>query len=231
LYHKSVQYIPNQRVLCNFVVHINKLCSMKKVLEISRPKSNSYIIWEHLMKSAVAFIGTFAMLFFGPMMAGSRSRGVDAEDRLSFKIIQYLIEHPEVQIGLSVFAVVILNIYIIFKNQKIKYIVKIEYDDSVIQMELTNLYYSKKQQIEIPTKDFEFYIENSVTEDNEKRQKIVFRNTLENRTVGEINTKHFFWSDHMIQLRNVIQELEQYRKISITANNRKPGLSALTKWK
>lgn len=98
-------------------------------------------------------------------------------------------------------------------------------------MELTNLYDSKKQQIEIPSNNFEFYIENSVIEDNEKIQKIIFRNTIENRIIGEIITKDFFWSEHMIQLKNVIQELEQYRKMNVTANNRKPGLSFLTKWK
>jgi hypothetical protein len=74
------------------------------------------------------------------------------------------------------------------------------------------LYFSKKQQIEIPIVNFDFYVENSVTEDNEKRQKIVFRNTKENKIVGEINPKHFLWSEHLVQLKNVIQVLEQYRK-------------------
>lgn len=171
------------------------------------------------------------MLFFGPLLLGSRSRTGEVEDSLSFNLIQYLFEHPEVQIGLSVLAVVFINIYIVFKNQKMKYIVKMEYDDSVIQMELTNLYYSKKQLVETPTKDFEFFIENSVSDDNEKHQKIVFRNALENNILGEINLQHFFWSEELVQLKNLIKELEQFRKKSIITNNRKPGLSTLIKWK
>lgn len=183
------------------------------------------------MKSAVAFIGTFAMLFFGPMMAGSRNRGMDAENSLSYKIIHYLIEHPEVQIGLSVVAVVITNCYILIKNQTVKYIVKIEFDERAIRMELTNLYYTKRKQIEIPATHFEFYIENSVTGDNEKRQKIVFRNTVDQSIIGEINTKHFLWSEHLLQLKNVILELNEYRTLNKTENNHKSVLSAFMKWK
>jgi hypothetical protein len=203
---------------------------LKKILEIARPKRNNFIIWEHLIKSTVAFTGTFAMLFFGPLMAGSKGNDGDTENSLVLQIILYVINHPEIPIGLSALAVVIANVYIVFKNQQIKYIVKIEYDESKIQLELTNLYYTKRQQIEIPTADFEFYFEDSITEDHEKLQKIVFRNTFENRSIGEINPKHFFWSEHLIQVKNVIQELKEYRKKSITATKRQPGLSTFIKW-
>lgn len=203
---------------------------MKKLLEIPKPQSNSFIIWEHLIKSAVAFIGTFALLFFGPMMLGRR-RNVNGEDSLTFKLVQYIIEHPEIQVGISVLAVLFTNFYIIIKNKKIKYIIKIEQGEETIRMELTNLYYTKSQQIEISKSDFEFYFENSVTRDNEKRQTIVFNNKRDNKTIGEINTQHFFWSEYSLQLRKVIHELKEYRTPNKTANNRTLGLSSLTKWK
>ncbi len=203
---------------------------MKKLLETPKPQSNSFIIWEHLLKSAVAFIGTFAMLFFGPMMLG-RSRSVNGEDSLTFKFVQYLIEHPEIQIGLSVLAVLITNFYIFIKNKKIKYIIKIEQDEKTIRIELTNLYYTKSKQTEIPKSDFEFYFKNSITQDNEKRQTIVFNNTRDNKIIGEINTKHFFWSEHSLQLRKVINELKEYRTPNKITKSRKLGLNSLTNWK
>jgi hypothetical protein len=153
------------------------------------------------------------------MIAGSKNKGAGSEDSLSFKVIQYLFEHPEVYIGLSALAVVIANSYIVFKNQKIKYIAEIARNENSIQLEIVNLYYTKRQVAEIPTVDFEFYVENSTTNSNEKRQKIIFRDKLNNKTVGEINPKHFFWSDHLIQLRTVIQELKEYRKMNLTKHN------------
>lgn len=185
---------------------------MKTLLNISKPKGRSFIFWEHLLKSVVAFIGTFAMLFFGPMMLGSKSRGVDAEDRLSYTIIKFIIEHPEIQIGLSVLAVVIINIYIIFKNHKIKHITHLAHDENHIQIELTNLYFSKTKKVEIPTANFEYSIEKLRTYNNEKRLKIIFRNKSKNTIIGEINPKHSFWSEHLIQLKGMIQELNAYRK-------------------
>lgn len=203
---------------------------MKKLLDIPKPQSNSFIIWEHLLKSAVAFIGTFALLFFGPMMLG-RSTRVNGEDGLSFKIVQYLIEHPEIQVGLSILAILIANFYILIKNKKIKYIVKIEQDEKAIILHLTNLYYTKSRLIEISNSDFEFYFKNSVTQDNEKRQTIVFNKKRDNKTIGEINTKHFFWSEHRIQIMKVINELKPYRTPNRIGKSRKLGINSLTKWK
>lgn len=188
--------------------------TMNKFLDITKPESNSFIIWEHLMKSAVAFIGTFAMLFFGPMMLGSSRGGNNSENSLSYQLIEYFIKHPEVQIGLSLLAVVIMNGYIFYKNRKVKYIVKIEQDAPVIRLELTNLYFSRRTQVEILATDFEFTVENSVSENNEKRQKIIFRNKIDNKTIGEIDPKHFLWSEHLVQLKNMIRELDQFRSIS-----------------
>lgn len=198
---------------------------MNVVLEILKPKSNSFILWEHLLKSAVAFVGTFAMLFFGPLMLGSRNRSGNSENSLSYIIIEYFIEHPEVKIGISVLALVAMNIYVFVKNQKVNYIVKIASDANVINLTLTNMYFSKMKQIEIPLSDFEFYLESKVSDNTEKKQKLVFKRRSENNTIGEINPKHFFWADHLLQVRNVMHELKTYRVENINATNRKSGIS------
>ncbi len=203
---------------------------MKTLLEIPKPKSNSFIIWEHVLKSAVAFAGTFALLFFGPIMLGARRKGGDSEDSLSYNAVEFILNHPEVHVGASVLAVVIMNLFILVKNRKIKYITKIGIDEDKVQIELVNLYFTRRNQISIPKSDFDFYIKSSVSDDNEKKQTIIFRNTRESRVVGEIKPSHFFWSEQIIQLRNMIGELKDYRAENRTKRDGAPGITTLTKW-
>jgi hypothetical protein len=112
-----------------------KDAQMKKILEIPRPKSNSFIVWEHLMKSAIAFTGTFAMLFFGPIIFGGRKSAYRNNDHFVTSIIKNLFDHPLLYFGLCVLAVAIINAYIVYTNRKIKYTTKIEFDDEKIQLE------------------------------------------------------------------------------------------------
>jgi hypothetical protein len=74
------------------------------------------------------------------------------------------------------------------------------------------LYFSKTKRVEIPTDEFEYSIEKLRTYNNEKRQKITFRNKSKNTVIGEINPKHSFWSEYLIQIKSMIQELNKYRK-------------------
>ncbi len=185
---------------------------MKQLLEIPRPLKNGFIIWEHTLKSVVAFVGTFAMLFFGPMMLGSRHRVNDVDDRLAVKFVLYILENPGVHIGLSVLAVLLTNVYLLRKNRKMRYVVGIALDEEIISFELTNLYYSKKSRIELPLSDFEFSIETKVSEINEKKRKIIFNNKMNQSNIGFIDPDHLFWSDHLIKIRNVIKELGEYRR-------------------
>jgi hypothetical protein len=181
---------------------------MTTILHIPKPKGNSFIAWEHIIKSAVAFTGTYILLFFGTlMMSGKRGGG----ESLGKNIFIYLTKHPEVQIGLSVFALLVINLYVFFKNRKVKYIVEIQHDENSLQFGLTNLYYSQNMIISVPKNHFQFHIENTVSENDEKRQKIVFRNYQEGKIIGEIDTKHFLWEKHLLQLKNMISELNVYR--------------------
>ena len=93
---------------------------MKTLLEIKKPSSKSFIVWEHVLVSAVTFTGTFILLFFGPMFLNSRSRNHDSSNDPGISIIEYLFNHPAVYFGLTVLAVIIANVYIFIKNQKFK---------------------------------------------------------------------------------------------------------------
>lgn len=202
---------------------------MHTLLEIKKPKSNSFIIWEHVMKTVFTFMGTFAILIFVPLMLGGKSSVVPTEDRLAYSIVDYLFHHPEIQIGIPIAAAALMNIYLIFKNRKIKYIVKIEHNASNIQFDLTNLYFSKQVQMELPLSDLEFYLENKVNDDNEKQQKIVFRNAVQNVIIGEIKPDHIFWSERLLHIREVIHELNAHRTPNVSNKSRIPGIG--TFWK
>lgn len=180
------------------------------ILNIPPPKNKTFIVWEHAMKSAVAFIGTFAMLFFGPMLLEARSRDTST-DSLGAQLVFYLIDHPEVQFGLSILAVVICNVYLIWRNRKMKYIVGITKDDNVLELQLTNLYYSKTTPIQVDLTNVEIKLESKVSSSNEKKQRIFFRRKNDTAIIGEMDLRYLFWSENLPQLKFMLQELEAYR--------------------
>jgi len=200
---------------------------MNTILEIKKPSSKSFIVWEHVMISSVTFTGTFILLFFGPMFLSSKSRNHDSSNDPGISIIEYLSNHPVVYFGLTVLAVIIANVYIIMKNQKTKYIVKIEQDDHIMRFELTNLYFTKFERKELEKNDFEFYFETKVSQDEDKQQRIIFRNKTANSTVGEIIPKHFIWNEQIIRVKNLLIELQAFKVKSRQRKTNVPGISTL----
>ncbi|XOV68187.1 MAG: hypothetical protein ACFHU9_03235 [Fluviicola sp.] len=194
------------------------------------PKNNGFIFWEHALKSTVAFVATFALLFFGPLMLGSRNRGGNSKDGLTYQIISFVLEHPEVHVGALFAALLIMNGYIFYKNRKVKYIRKVAFDSDEVKIELTNLYFSKTKKVVIPSSHFEFYIKNTVNLDNDKKQEVIFRNKRSNEVIGIIKPKHFFWSEQLVQLRSLILALKGYRKDDRSTDGKAPGLGSITKW-
>ncbi len=101
------------------------------------------------MKTAAMFVGTFAMLFFGPMLLDGRNHR-SGENGLGYYIVVFLLEHPMVQIGISALATLGYNIYTFIVNRKIKYVVQVHVTSDMAEIHLTNLYYSKMKIIQIP---------------------------------------------------------------------------------
>lgn len=188
---------------------------MKTLLLIPRPESNGFIVWEHTLKTVVMFVGTFAMLFFGPMFLDARSRS--SENGLGYYIVAFLIEHPFVQIGLSILAALIYNIYTIVVNRKVQYVVQINVTEKMAEIHLTNLYYNKLKVIQVSLAELSYKIDNKVTGGNEKKQKIKFMNHSTLETIGVIDTKHFFWAEKLREIRAmllVLKSLEVHKEQS-----------------
>lgn len=183
---------------------------MKTLLFIPRPKSNSFIIWEHTLKTVVMFVGTFAMLFFGPMFLEGRSHHGSNENGLGYYIVAFLIKHPDVQIGISILAALIYNAYTFVVNRKVQYVIKVDVTENIAEIHLTNLYYNKLKVVQLPLAELSFKIDNNVTRGNEKKQKLKFINQKTQETVGIIDTKHFFWSEKLREIKAMFLELKSF---------------------
>lgn len=185
---------------------------MKKLLQIDKPKRNTFIIWDHVIKSAVAFVGTFALMFFGPMfLGGKRRRSGDYENSLSYQLIVYINEHPEVHVGASILAVIVYNIYLVIKNSKSKYISSVSVSESEVILGRTNLYFSKFEEIIVPIQNFQFILEKKVNSSNEKKSIIIFKDINQSKEIGRILPDHFAWEEKLIQIKNMIAELKEFR--------------------
>lgn len=150
------------------------------------------------------------MLFFGPMLLDGRNHR-SGENGLGYYIVVFLLEHPIVQIGVSALAALGYNIYTFIVNRKIKYVVQIHATEDLAEIHLTNLYYSKMKIVQIPLADLSYKIENKVTDNNEKKQKVKFLNLKTSEFVGIIDTKHFFWAENIQAIRAMLLELKSIK--------------------
>lgn len=186
---------------------------MNTILNIKTPKNNSHIYWEHAIKSAVGFVGTFILLFFGPMfLSGRRSYHGDSENNLTYIILTFLLEHTEVHIGASILVALIWNILIIRSNSKIHYVKRISYDEKHVQFELTNMYFKKTTAASIPIEDLEYELRTKNSDDGDKNTTLVFVNKKTKEIIGMIKPSHPNWSK---QLREIRESLTELRNLGI----------------
>jgi len=112
---------------------------LETLLNIPKPKDKSHIFWEHAIKTAVSFVGAYALLFWGPMLLDGK-RG---DHTLTKNFLFYLVKHPEVHILLSLAFCLGFNLYTYINNSKKKCIVGVEVDDVKYVLTITNLYFNK----------------------------------------------------------------------------------------
>lgn len=147
---------------------IKQLILLETLLHIPKPKDKSHIVWEHVIKTAVSFVGAYCLLFWGPMMLANRRSHSESDN----EIAGYMVSHPEVHISLSLVICLIFNIYTYLQNSRKKCIVGVEMDDSKYFLTITNLYFNKLTTAVV----------------NRKELKLVFteKNDLQNSNSGSI---------------------------------------------
>ena len=180
----------------------------KTILEIPPPKDNKHIFWEHTMKSVYAFVGMFALLFFGPLMMEGRRRG-DKGEGPGAHFLHYMVDHPEVQFAVCAAAVIAYNIYVVFRNSPTKFVVSIRIKDDLIEVGLTNLYYKKVITKSVQLSDFYYVIDTQKVGEKEKKQTLKLIDGSTSNVIGIIKPSYFIWEKHLTQLKGAIQEMKK----------------------
>lgn len=188
---------------------------MNKLLEIPKPKDKNHIIWEHVLTSCVGFVGTFALMYFGPLFwaaSGRHSyRHKDTNEAIgSFYLT--MLENTENMVLIASLVTIGINFFILRKNRKMKLIVGIIETDFDFQIERTNAYFAKVEKLNIPKERFSFRIERMVSSETDKKQELIFSDSQTRMEIGRIKPQHIFWEKQITQVRNVIQNLKQYRE-------------------
>ena len=199
---------------------------MKTILEIKPPTSRSYIFWEHSIKSAVAFVGTFALCFFGPLFLSAKTNkyGSDSENDPGFYLVKLFIDHPEYQIGLSVLAVIIYNIILIVGNSKITNIVSINLEQDQVNFEITNYYFKKVTKVSIPLSELDYEIVSKTMDEANKNTTVYFRNNRTTGVIGRIKPSHPIWSSQLADIRNALAQLKE---LGVTKNEKTVNRSSV----
>lgn len=116
-----------------------------------------HYVLEHAMLFVVAFISTYALSIFLPMLLGGRRRSESAGELLVF-----IAEHQMEVLISSLVLAVIINLFIFYRNRSKAQAVTIEFDDKAKMMRLTyKAYYGKQlRSYDIPYDELVFAVNN-----------------------------------------------------------------------
>jgi hypothetical protein len=184
---------------------------MNSILKIHKPENTVHILWEHILKSALAFTGTFALLFFGPLLLSGKSRSrhhgnTDNDPGLLF--IKFIIEHPEIQFGVSILAVLIYNLIIIKNNSKKNYAVSIDIDNYMVIIGKTNLYYKEVENVSLPLENLTYTLVTKTSDAGEKQSTLRFIDKTNRKIIAAIKPSHIIWNNQVRDIRLALRELD-----------------------
>jgi len=182
---------------------------MKTILKISPPDSISPIIWEHLLKSTVAFTGAFLLFFYAPMFLNGRRRHHESASKITIQFYEFLAKHPEIQVGISLLIVLIYNLLILRKNARMNRVVTIEIDGDFINFQLSNVYFRKIVSLTLPLQELEIVDKIKKSDTGETSRKLQFVNSRTSNIIGIIHPEHFLWNDQLKDIRSALREMNQ----------------------
>jgi hypothetical protein len=188
---------------------------VNKLLEIPKPKDKNHIIWEHVLTSCVGFVGTFVLMYFGPLFLASSGRHSyrrNGPNETIGSFYETMLENPEYMVLIASLVTIGINLFILRKNRKMKLIVGIIETNFDFQIERTNAYFAKVEKLSVPKERFSFRIERMVSSESDKKQELIFSDSQTRMEIGRIKPQHIFWEKQITQVRNVIQNLKQYRE-------------------
>lgn len=173
--------------------------------------------------SIVAFSGMFALLFFGPLILGGKNRhgrhGSD-EDSLAGSIIKWVVENPEMVIAICCVGVIVMNIYLLVKNTKNKYIVGIDLENDTLFFKITDLYFKNIEKVSISVSSVTFTIINKTSDMEGKTQSLRFNDIRTDELIGMIKPRHVIWSDQFNDVRRACKKLSEIGVVGIKKNGK-----------
>lgn len=192
---------------------------MKTLLSLPLPSRTSSIILEHLLFSLACGSGLFALAFFGPSDA----------DIMIWMTDYFLTDHPDRGLMVLGCLIVVVNLYIIFKNSRKHHIVGIQYDDDhhIFHFDLISMYSNRAKQVSIPKQELgygphhksSFLLGNSPKEfgGEDIWRKSYIRFYHENKydttqeEIGRIDPEGIIWQGENRLLRKTFAMLKQVR--------------------
>ncbi|WP_159038551.1 hypothetical protein [Brumimicrobium mesophilum] len=179
---------------------------MKTIFDIPKPKNSSHIIWTHVTTSVITFVGTFALIIFGPMFLGAKTRLGNSKTS-ALNIIGWMSENPEITYLICFMVAVIANIYIYWKNSKCKFVQKISIVENRVHFQLIDLMFKKSVDYSIPINEFEIKLKSEKEGEQLKTKKISFYKLNQGKPFAEILTRHIIWEKHVLKMKTLLKAL------------------------
>ncbi len=123
------------------------------LFNVNIPFSRTSLFWEHALKSAFGFIGTYVLILFGPTILAGKHKGILTE--IAASGFDLAAEEPLTVVMLSTVATVFYNYFIWHKNAQFVRIEKVALleDKTLLEFTLTNFNSPQRRIIQVPTKE------------------------------------------------------------------------------
>lgn len=160
----------------------------------------------HVTTTVIAFVGTFVILIFGPMLSGAKTRHYNS-NKSAIDLIGWMSENTEITYLICFAVAIIANIYIYLKNRKCKYVQKISVSDNQAHFQIIDLMFKKSVAYSIPINEFEIKIKYEKEGEQLKTKKISFYKLNQGKPFAEILTRHIIWEKHVLKMKTLLKTL------------------------
>ncbi|MEO1417884.1 MAG: hypothetical protein AAFW00_21550 [Bacteroidota bacterium] len=156
----------------------------------------------HIIMSVWAFVGTYALLFFGPILL--------LDD---IELSAYFLDHPPLKFGLCLAVVVLFNLFIVIRNSRKQHIIGLVYREETkdLLFELINLYSRSSRQVIFPLSEVSWERKKVSIYGLESKKILIFKHKSE-KVFARIDPSLNPWEQRKKDIREGMKKLIQIKE-------------------
>lgn len=179
-----------------------------QLFNANHPVNRSYIIWEHVVKTVFALVGTFALLIFGPMIMGGRNTRHGGGDT-AIHILDFFMSNLWIQVLICCTVALVYNFKIYRKNNRVNYLISAEVFNDNIRLMTNTFYFNRPNEVIVAPFDLKVKILSKYNDVEGRYHFFEFIHQPKNEKICCIKSNTFLYENMPFKIRELIQELKK----------------------